>query len=414
MMNIFKIAWRNLLRYRRRTLLTSSLIAIGVALVIIFSGVGMSFKNSMIGILTNSSIADMQVHKKGYVESIDNIPLNIFIDSTGIDKIKNILTKNKQIESYSLRIKLGAMISNYAQTSAIRLTAVYPDQENKTCPALVERIKGVTDPNQFVKQGEIVLPKNLAKGLSLIKGSEVVIVATNRDGSVNGMSFKVGGIVDAVLGPQGKDGYIHLEDAKKLLRIDGDEISEVAIRLKDFGKLHKVSVLLKKNLSKIQDETGMPMFEGHTWEQLSPFASIAKIVDLLLITVRIILISIVLISIMNIMMMSVYERTSEIGTIAAIGTRPGKILSLFLSEGIFLGVISIFIGTIIGTGVLFFLKTISIKFKFGMMAITLTPAIPWGEVVLTALIVIVISILASLQPAYKASRLEPVDALRHI
>jgi len=413
-MNIFKIAWRNLLRYRRRTLLTSSLIAIGVALVIIFSGVGMSFKNSMIGILTNSSIADMQVHKKGYVESIDNIPLNIFIDSTGIDKIKNILTKNKQIESYSLRIKLGAMISNYAQTSAIRLTAVYPDQENKTCPALVERIKGVTDPNQFVKQGEIVLPKNLAKGLSLIKGSEVVIVATNRDGSVNGMSFKVGGIVDAVLGPQGKDGYIHLEDAKKLLRIDGDEISEVAIRLKDFGKLHKVSVLLKKNLSKIQDETGMPMFEGHTWEQLSPFASIAKIVDLLLITVRIILISIVLISIMNIMMMSVYERTSEIGTIAAIGTRPGKILSLFLSEGIFLGVISIFIGTIIGTGVLFFLKTISIKFKFGMMAITLTPAIPWGEVVLTALIVIVISILASLQPAYKASRLEPVDALRHI
>ncbi|HCY37306.1 MAG: ABC transporter permease [Candidatus Margulisiibacteriota bacterium] len=414
MMRIFSIAWRNLFRYSRRTLLTSSLIAIGVALVIIFSGVGMSFKNSMIGILTNSSLSDMQIHKKGYVESIDNLPLHIFIDSNGINKLKNILIKNNQIESYSFRIKLGAMISNYAQTSAIRLTAVYPDQENKTCPALVERMKGIADPNQFVKQGEIVLPKNLAKGLSLKKGSEVVIVANNKDGSVNGMSFRVGGIVDAVLGPQGKDGYIHIDDAKALLRIEGDEVSEVAIRVKNFGKLQKVFSGLKKDLIGTIDEIGNPTFEIHTWEQLSPFASIAKIVDLLLITVRVILISIVLISIMNIMMMSVYERTSEIGTIAAIGTRPNKILALFLAEGLSLGLISTVAGTVVGVGILFLLNVVKIKFKFGMMALTLTPSIPWGEVIMTSVIVIIISILASLQPAYKASRLEPVDALRHI
>ena len=414
MMNIVRIALRNLFRHSRRTLLTSSLIAIGVILVIVFAGVGLTFKNSMIGILTNSALADMQIHKKGYVESIDNLPLDIFINSEGLNKLEKIFKRNDQIEAYSFRIKFGAMISNYDQTSSMRLNAVYPDRENKTCPAIVGRINGVADADQFVKPGEIIVPETLAKGLSLKKGDEVVIVATNREGSVNGMPFRVGGIAENIMGPQGKDGYIHIEDAKSLLRIEGDEISEVAVRVKDFGKLNKVYAELKNQLGEVKDNAGKPLFEIHTWEQLSPFASIAKIVDLLLMTVRIVLISIVLISIMNIMIMSVFERTSEIGTIAALGTLPGKILSLFLAEGLMLGALSTLAGTVIGTGILFLLSLVRLKFKFGMMTLTLAPAIPWGEVVMTAFIVIIISVLASLQPAYKASKLEPVDALRHV
>ena len=414
MMNIVRMAWRNLFRYSRRTLLTSSLITVGVVLVIVFAGVGLSFKNSMIGILTNSSLADMQIHKKGYVESIDNMPLDIFINSEGLRKLEEILDQNKQIAAYTFRIKFGAMISNYNQTSSMRLNAVYPDKENKTCPAIVDRLKGMADADHFIKRGEIIVPDTLTKGLSLKKGDEVVIVATNRDGSVNGMSFRVGGIAEAILGPQGKDGYIHMEDAKSLLRIEGDEISEVAVRVKDFGKLNKVYAELTDQLGDVKNETGEPLFEIHTWEQLSPFASIAKIVDLLLMTVRIVLISIVLISIMNIMIMSVFERTSEIGTIAAIGTLPGKILSLFLAEGLMLGALSTLAGTVIGTVILFLLNLVRIKFKFGIMTLTLAPAIPWGEVAMTAFIVILISVLASLQPAYKASKLEPVDALRHV
>ena len=79
-----------------------------------------------------------------------------------------------------------------------------------------------------------------------------------------------------------------------------------------------------------------------------------------------------------------------------------------------LGALSTLAGTVIGTGILFFLNLVRIKFIFGMMKLTLAPAIPWGEVVMTAFIVILISVLASLQPAYKASKLEPVDALRHV
>jgi len=414
MKNIIKIAIRNLFRYKRRTLLTSSLIAIGVILVIVFAGVGVSFKESMIGILTNSMLADMQVHRKGYVESIDNLPLNLFISSDKLEKLEKIFKQTGQIEAYTFRTRFGAMISNYAQTSNIRLNAVYPEMENKTCPALVERIEGVTDANQFVKPGEIIVPDILVRGLSLNIGDEVVIVATNRDGSVNGIPLRVAGISEGIMGPQGKDGYIHMEDAKMLLRIEEDEISEIAIRVKNFGKLDRTYTQLKEVLIKAGDKSGKPMFEIHTWKQLSPFSSIARIVDLLIMMVRVILISIVLISIMNIMMMSVYERTSEIGTIAAMGTPPGKIRSLFLVEGFSLGIMSTLIGIIIGVGILSVLNLVKVSFKFGRMNLTLAPGIPWNEVIVSAVIVVIISVFASWQPAHKASKMEPVDALGHI
>ena len=122
--------------------------------------------------------------------------------------------------------------------------------------------------------------------MNLKLGDDIVLVATNKDGSVNGMTFKVSGISENILGPQGKDGYIHIDDAKSLLRIENGEITEIAIKLNNFSKLSSVYAGLKNELMGIQGEkTAKPMFEIHTWEELSPFASIAKIVTLLIMVV---------------------------------------------------------------------------------------------------------------------------------
>ncbi len=415
MTNILKIALRNLFRYKRRTFLTTSLIAFGVILVIAFGGIANSFKNGVIGILTNSNLADMQIHKDGYLKSIDNLPLDMTIDSQGIAKIEELLKKNDQVKAFSKRIRFGAMLSNFDQTTNIRLTAVYPEMENQTCPDLVGRIDSPEkDPALFVKPGEMVIPVNLAKGLKLKAGSDVVLVANNKDGSVNGITLRVGGISDNILGPTGKDGYLHMDDAMSLLRIEDSEITQIAIKLKRFDKLDDVYEQLSPELMQMKNKAGKPMFEISTWEELSPFTSIAKIIDLLIIVVRVILISIVLISILNVMMMSVYERVSEIGTIASIGTPPGRILSLFLVEGFSLGLMSSIIGSLLGIGILFIIKVVKLNFTFGRMDISLSPAIPLVEVLVTVLIVIVISIISTLQPALKASKMEPVEALRHV
>ena len=112
------------------------------------------------------------------------------------------------------------------------MNGVYPDQEFKTVPLLESRI--ITG-RERLKKGEILVPELLAVGMKVKPGDTVVIVTTNKDGSVNGKQFKVGGILESAQGPGGRDGYVHMEDAMELLRMTGVEISEVAIRLKDFS-----------------------------------------------------------------------------------------------------------------------------------------------------------------------------------
>jgi putative ABC transport system permease protein len=155
--------------------------------------------------------------------------------------------------------------------------------------------------------------------------------------------------------------------------------------------------------------------EVHTWSQLSPFANIANMIDLMTLFIKLMLIAIVLISILNVMIMAVYERVREIGTIAAIGTLPSKILSLFLVEGFCLGVTGAVVGVFFGLGIILALNLVKISFSFGQATgLILAPTIAPMEVVTASLMVIVVSVLASLQPAYKASRMEPIDALRHV
>jgi putative ABC transport system permease protein len=410
MRNVIVIALRNLFRNKRRTLLTSSLIAFGVVLVVVFGGLAISFKSQMVGVLTNTAMGDLQIHRKGYVESIDNLPLNLTLSGAELAKVEKMLKDMPEIAAYSPRIKFGAMISNYAQTSNIRLSAVYPEMENRTVTGFVKRIKGhVPDPDRFLAPGEILVPENLMKGLSLKTGDEIVLVATNKEGSVNAVTLRIAAVTENVFGPSGKDGYIHIRDAQTLLRMDQPEIVEIAIHLQRFDELSKASAQLKNAAT--ESEASL---EVHTWEQLSPFASIARIVDLLIIVVKVILISIVLVSILNIMTMSVYERISEIGTIAAIGTPPRRILSLFLVEGFAMGLLSTVAGVVIGLGTLWIMNMTKIEFTFGQMNVSLAPSIPAGEVVWVTVIVMLVSLFAGFQPAYKASKMEPVDALGHV
>jgi putative ABC transport system permease protein len=283
-----------------------------------------------------------------------------------------------------------------------------------------------------VKPGWIVIPQNIAAGLSLEIGGDAVLVATNVDGSVNGLNLRISGISENILGPQGKDGYMHIDDARSLLRIENGGITEIALKLRDFGTLARTYSELKADLSQFknpdlanslsdsdsspnkQAQAGGSILEIHTWQELSPFASISQIVTLLIIVMRIVLIFIVLVSVLNVMIMSVYERVGEIGTIASIGTKPSKILALFLTEGLSLGFLSAIAGSILGSAILLVISAAELRFRFGMMNLLLAPQIPAGEVLLAVVSVVMISFLASFQPALKASRMQPVEALRHV
>ncbi|MBB5346680.1 ABC transporter permease [Desulfoprunum benzoelyticum] len=414
MRNTIKIAARNLRRYRRRTLLTSSLITLGVVAVLLFISVSGSFKSMMIAQITDSMLGHLQIHQKGYLASIDTLPLNRNMKEGQVKKVTEILEEHPAIAAYSPRIRLGAMFSNYTETTNIRLNAVIPEREMETVPLLRERVIDGGGEG-LVRQGEILVPELIAKGMNVKVGDGIVLVATNDDGSVNGQPFTVGGIVEGVTGPGGRDGYIHLDDARTLLRLEEKEISEIAVRIKDLDKLDSTYAAINDTLAPMINQAGKPAFEAHTWESLSPFFNIAKMIDLMTMSIKVMLVAIVLVSIMNVMIMAVYERINEIGTIAAMGTVPTRILALFLTEGFLLGILGAAIGIVVSLAAIAVLRAAELTFNFGQQqGLVLIPFIKTGDVISIALIVIGIAVLGSLQPAWKAARMDPITALRHV
>jgi putative ABC transport system permease protein len=412
MINLFKIAGRNLFRYKRRTLLTLGLIVIGVVSVAVFVSVTDSFKNMMIGQITDSYIGHLQVHRKGYIAAIETLPLNMNLKARAYGKIESVLKDTPGVEAYAPRIKLGGMFSNFTETTNIRLNGVDPEKEARTAPLLLSR---VLEGEKAIRKGAILVPELLARGMKVKVGDPVVVIATNKDGSVNGKQLEVGGILEGVTGPGGRDGYVHIDDAADLLRMEEPEVSEIAVRVKDFSRLRSVFTDIEGRLAQEKNPAGQPAFEVHTWETLSPFYNIARMIDLMTIFIKIMLVAIVLVSIMNVMIMAVYERVREIGTIAAMGTPPRRILSLFLVEGFLLGAIGAIVGALLSVGIVFILNISKITFDFGRQTdLLLSARLNPTDLIAVVGIVIVVAVAASLQPSFKAARMDPIQALGHV
>lgn len=414
MIALLKLAARNLLRYRRRTLLTAILIAVGVVALLLFVATAGSFKQVMVGGITDSMLGHLQIHHKGYTASIDNLPLNLDLKPTAIRKVETLLQSEPAIASYSERVKLGAMFSNFNESTSIRLNGIDPVAEDKTVPALRQRISEGDPKGLLVEPGQILIPDLLAKGMKVKTGDSVVLVATNASGSVNGKTFIVRGVLEAVTGPGGRDGYIHISDARELLRLEQPDIMEIALRLHNLDQLPSVMTKLSVQLDEIRNKDNKPVTELHSWKELSPFANILKMIDMMTLFIRIMLIAIVLVSVLNVMLMAVYERIREIGTLAAIGTQPNTIMGMFICEGLLLGLVGALAGILLSLACLALLQAMPPTFAFGREIITLHPTVSLADLGWVLLASVLVSVLASFQPAWRASRMDPIKALHHV
>ncbi len=414
MLDLLKIAIRNLIRNWRRTVLTAGLITVGVMAVLLFTSLAGSFKGLMIGQFTDSIIGHLEIHARGYVASIDNLPLTLGMDAGMTERAETALEAMPEIVAYSPRVKFAAMFSNFAETTGVRVNGIDPAREDATLPLLKSRITE-GDPAGLLRPGQILIPDLLANGMHVKIGDSVVLIATNKDGSVNGQTFTVRGILSGLNGPGGRDSYIDINDARHILRMSGAETNEIVVRLTQIGDVPAAIAALKATLGTDRAPDGTPLFEIHSWDQLTPFATVAHMIDLLTLFIKVILVSIVLISVMNVMVMAVYERIREIGTIAAIGTPPRRILQLFLAEGLLLGLFGTLIGVALSLGAILALNLHKVTFAFGQQSnIVLAPTIGATDIVTACVVVIVVAALAALQPAWKAARMNPIEALRHI
>src|SRR4030067_716976 len=132
----------------------------------------------MIWQITYSMLGHMQVHRKGYVASIENLPLTLNLKPEEIKRLEDVLNSQSGVEAYSPRIKFGGGFSNFAETTNIRLNGVFPEKEFRTVPLLSSRI---VNGKKDIKKGEIIVPELLAKGMNVNMGGMVVVIATTED-----------------------------------------------------------------------------------------------------------------------------------------------------------------------------------------------------------------------------------------
>jgi len=415
MLKLLQLAARNLLRYRRRTILTSLLIVIGVMAVLVFVAITGSFKSMMVSQITDSFLGHLQVHRRGYVASIESLPLNMNMPAQLAERVQKTLADSPDIVAYAPRIKFGAMFSNFNETTSVRVNGIDPEREAAVTPLLAGRQADGVRGGPLLERGQMLVPELVARGLQVKAGDTIVLIATNRDGSVNGKTFVIRGTLESATGPGGRDGYVHIEDAREMLRLEQPEISEFAARVKDMARVEAVADRLAESFSEVRNKQGRPALEVHAWQKLSPFANIASMIDLLTVSIKVMLVAIVLVAVMNVMIMAVYERIREIGAIAAIGTPPARILWLFLNEGLLLGVLGTLAGAVLSVGAVYGLAAMGLTFNFGQQqGLVLAPELSAGDVLTVSLMVIAVAILASVQPAWKASRMDPIQALRHV
>lgn len=401
-----RIGMRNISRYKRRTTLSSLVIVLGVVIVLLFHGISTSFTKSIVSIITDSMLGHIIIHNEKYLNNRDVLPLNQTITENERGKFHQIFSANSEIEAHSPRIRCSGLISNYNDSTPIRILGIDPVNELKVSPGISVRVSGRNVVTQgLLTKGGVLLPTLLARIMNLKINDMIVVVTTNREGSVNAANLKVQGIIDGEFSAYGRDVYLHIEDVYSLLRTT--EVTEIAIRVKNFDNLSLTHQHLKNQI-----DTGK--FSVSLWSDLSPVSSLMSIIEIMFLFLKILLITIILSSIMNVMMMAVYERTRDIGTLAAIGTRPSLIKLMFYSEAMILGIFSSIIGSIVGMGLLALIRALKLKMVMVRAIVQIEPQIFTSEIFVVSFIVILSALLSTVIPARKASKLEPVDALRFI
>jgi putative ABC transport system permease protein len=401
-----RYAGRNLLRNRRRTILTISTVALSVAV----SNIGTRYSTAVLKIWQDGSInhgtAHAQIHAKGYFDRPDVISVERTIPKDD-DFQKNILS-DSDIESVTRRIVFEGIISAGPKTIYFLGRGVDPDSERKVSPDVFA--DGV-DQGQFVSNlvpNGIVIGSGLAETLGLKIGDDATLMVNTLNGTVNGVDVKVAGFVSPPLpGLSKRLVYAHVDFVQQSIKLE-DRFSQLAIRLKPGAGPEKF-------VERYQTAALAAGLDLRGWWQLDPMIrKVEKIWDSVVGVICFLLFVSAGISVLNIIFMLVAERTVEIGTLMAIGAKPRDIKFLFASEAILIGTIGGIIGGLIANVALKIMDIVGVPFDspFSSGVLLVHPQI---SIVVTGIIVIagiIICYLSALAPARKAAAVEPVIAFR--
>ena len=409
MRTFIKLAWRNMWRNWRRTVIAAIAIVLGLILLIFMDALMKGSDQAIFGNAVRLYGGNVQIHAPGFRDKASRLPLIPLDDG---DMIVEIVRAQPEVVAVSKRINTGGMVSSREGSYPVSITAIEPESE-----ASVSLVAENITQGRFLNSDDgdnILIGQEMANLLNVGVGDRIVLLGKRKDESMRQRSMTVVGIFNLGLGDAEKGlVYINLPTAQKLYNLREQE-TEVAITLTQVGLESALIASLKPDL---------PDYEVDSFDTLRPeIRELLAQKSAFIAVIGFIVLLMAGIGILNLMLMAVYERTREMGVLAALGLRGRQLMGLFLLEGMFIGAIGAVIGCILSWLLVLVVGQVGIDYSMAqgtgditaLIGNRLYPSIPIINVVFYGIAAVIIAALASLIPAWQASRNEPAESLHHV
>ncbi len=408
MLKIFKFAANNVAANKKRTLITLAVIIIGLCSINIGKGLMAGLqKESELGV-TEGRTGEIQIHKQGFFDASEFSMLNYSIDNSS--RFQDELKKLEGVENVAGRIQFGGLLAKGDETAVVVFCrAADIVNETKVCP----RIKANIIEGKFLTKDDTngaVVASGLKKGIGANVGDFVIIVANTKDGFQNAVELQVVGIIEEKAAQaNARLVYLPIGKAQELLYMD-DEVTEIVIKSSDNSNLDA----LNEKLNQLIQSRGL---ESNTWEDVATFfVDIMKKQNAVVFILCLIFYLIVIASITNTMVLTLFERKKEIGTLMAIGIKAKDVILLIVTESTIIGIIGSLIGVLLSAIIIIILSKVGWTRTLPQTNtfVTIYPLINAPFMLLSFILGVLSSIVASIYPARKVLKVNPVDALRTV
>ena len=403
---ISMLAWRNLWRNHRRTIVMVSAITIGVWAMIFMTALMRGMVNDMVRDGIRALPGHVQVHHPDFRD--DPSILNLIPTS---DSVLTAAFSQAGFDGWSSRVKVPAVISSERESRGVTLIGVDPALE-RSLHAVGSEI-AVGRNLEDVNDGGVIIGRKLADRLDTEIGKRIVLMSQDPDNEIADRGYRIVGLFEANL-EQVEESFVFVAKAtlQKMLRIE-DQLTEIAVLASDYRNLEA----LTEQVTELAGEN----VEVLPWQQLNSYlGGMLKVMDGFVLVWMIVIFLALSFGLVNTLAMAVFERVREIGLMLALGMRPSNILGQIIVESSLLLVFGLILGNFLAWASVVPLQDgIDISAvaqgmeMFGASSV-LYPELELKDMITANVVVLVLGFFASLSPAWRASRYEPIEAITKV